>query len=153
MTRDEAVSITQMILNTWVKPDWTDGQTETFVNKLVPYDAEYMVHAVALADKELRARPPFSELYGFYRAAKSEAASRQDPPPPTPRTRLPLWVKRWVCARYLYAAFGRDQDLRVFPEHRDWAGPDGQTMPVDEWVTEAQALDDGRAWQALRAVR
>lgn len=152
MTRDDAISITSMVLNGWAKPDWTDGQTEAYVNALVPYDPELMTAAVALAHKELQFRPPFSELYQYYRAAKADVASRQDPPPTTAsgnRNTLPLWVKRWVCARYLYARFGRERDMRTFPEQRDWAGPEGALMPPGEWVEEAQRISDRDAARAV----
>ena len=48
MTRDDAITITGFILNSWVKPDWTEGQTEAYVNSLVPYDADYMTQAVVV---------------------------------------------------------------------------------------------------------
>jgi len=152
MTRDDAISITSMVLNGWAKPDWTDGQTEAYVNALVPYDADHMTNAVALAHRELQFRPPFSELYQYYRAAKAQAASRQDTPPSTAsgkRNTLPLWVKRWVCARYLYARFGRERDMRVFPEQRDWSNPEDPLMPPDEWVEEAQKITDRDAVKAV----
>ena len=151
MTRDDAITITSMVLNGWAKPDWTDGQTEAYVNALVPYDADHMTSAVALAHKELQFRPPFSELYQYYRAAKADAASRQGPPRYTPEraNRLPLWVKRWVCARFLYAKFGRERDMRTFPEQREWSGPEERLMPAEEWVEEANKITDRDAVKAV----
>ena len=69
LTRDEAIAVVTMITNSWPKPDWTAAQTETYVNSLVPYDADLAVQAVALAHKELSFRPPFADLLGFYKRA------------------------------------------------------------------------------------
>lgn len=152
MTRDDAITITNMVLNRWAKPSWTDGQTEAYVNALIPYDADLMTTAVALAHKTVQFRPPFSELYQCYRAAKAQAASRQEPPPGTvsgKRNTLPFWVKRWVCARYLYADFHRTRDMRVFPEQRDWSPADAPLMPPDEWVAEAHQISDRKAERAV----
>ena len=151
MTRDDAISITSMVLNGWAKPDWTDGQTEAYVNALIPYDADHMTNAVALAHRELQFRPPFSELYGYYKAAKADDAARRGPKVYTPEkgNKLPFWVKRWVCARFLYAKFGKEKDMRTFPEQRQWSGPEGLLMPPNEWVDEANRITD---LDAMRAV-
>ena len=151
MTRDDAITITGFILNSWVKPDWTEGQTEAYVNSLVPYDADYMTQAVVVAHKHVGFRPSFAELLTYYRMTRGNAPSRQDPPPPTTYTKgIPSWVKRWMCARYLYASFGKEQDLRVFPEHREWHDADEPLMPPGEWEPEATSLSNGRAWAVLR---
>jgi hypothetical protein len=150
MTRDDAITITRMILNSWAKPDWTDGQTETYVNALVPYDADDMTQAVVLAHRTVGFRPPFNELLAFYRMVHRPAPSRQGTPPPPPTRGIPLWVKRWVCARYLHDSFGKPQDMRVFPEQREWRDPADPLMPPGEWEQEAASVSNGRAWALLK---
>lgn len=153
MTRDEAITITQMILNSWAKPDWTDGQTEAYVNALVPYDADYMTEAVADAHKTVGFRPSFAELIVYYRYIKEHKPRRDDTPPrPQPKytKQIPQWVKEWICARYLYAAFGKDQDMRRFTQQQDWRDPADPLMPPGAWANEAATLGDGRAWTVFR---
>lgn len=68
----------------------------------------------------------------------------------TPRAEVPIWIKRFVCARYLYAKFGREQDLRRFPEQGEWGDLNVELMPEDEWATEASRIKDTEALRALR---
>lgn len=145
MTHDEALSVTEMILNNWTRPEWTDGQTETYIHSLREYDAEVAVQAVARAHLVVNYRPTFAEFVSFYRATKAEINYRNLPvveePPPTSR-KLPPWVKEWFAARYAYHRFDRPQDMRRFPQQGDWADPDQPLMPPNEWAREAQALSD-----------
>lgn len=152
MTRDDAITVTQYVINAFPKPDWTDGQTEAFVNGLVPYDAEYATHAVALAHRSIGFRPPLAEFLKFYRAAKADSESRQVKPQEkrSPTNTLPLWVKRWVCARFFYVRYGRPQDMRTFPEQGDYGDPTVPLMPPEEWVKEAEAIGDKEAMAAIQ---
>lgn len=141
-----------MILNNWTRPSWTDGQTEAYMNALVPYDPELAVNAIAMAHKQVGFRPSFSEFMQFYKLAKVEAGPQGEPMPPRVYTRgMPLWVKRWICARFLWRQFDREQqDMRVFAEQRQWSDPDAPLMPPDEWTAEAERLKDSDAIKAFR---
>ena len=152
MTRDEAIEVTQMLLNSWVRPEWTDGQTEMFVNALHDYDAEVAVGALSRAYKTISYRPTFAEFVAFYRAHRADIEQERErermrnspgKPEPSPGSRkLPPWVKEWFAARYAYHRFDRPQDMRRFAQQGDWANPDTPLMPPNEWAREAQALSD-----------
>lgn len=152
MTRDDAITLTQWLTNAWPRPEWTPAQIEAFVGALLPYDAEVATQALATAHRSIDFRPSFAEFFAFYRSAKADAASRQHPPPQESgkKNTLPPWVKEWVCARFLYARFGRDQDMRRFTQQQDWADPDTSLMPPGEWAKEAAAITNR---DALRAVQ
>lgn len=151
MTRDDAITLTEWILNNWARPEWTPAQVEAYVGALLPYDAEIATLALTDAHRTLNYRPPFAEFFGFYRARKADAASRQHTPPqaPTKKNRLPFWIKRWVVARHLAPKFGREVDMRRFVEQGEWADPDDPLMPAEEWVREAEAITDRNALRAI----
>lgn len=154
MTRDDAISVTEMILNSWTAPHWTEAQTETYVNSLVPYDADLAVHAVALAHKNMSFRPAFADLLKFYNHLKREADQKERDAQPRPgpyyvRSKMPEWVREWICARFLYARFGRPQDMRRFPQMGDWGDHDVPLMPPGEWAREAEHVTEKDAWKAI----
>lgn len=153
MTREEAITVTEYVLHAWARPEWSPGQIETFAGALLPYEADIATQALALAHKNIGYRPSFSDFLGFYRAARADAQSRQHTPPPAPtvsNVKLPLWVKRWIAARLYYQRFGRDQDMRRFPEEGDLGDPSVPLMPPDEWVAEANTIGDEDAMRAVR---
>ena len=70
----------------------------------------------------------------------------------TPKV-MPNWVRRFVCARFLYARFGREPDWRDFPEQHPYGAPAGiELMPEDEWTEEAATVNLTDAWRAIRSV-
>lgn len=151
MTKDEAIEVTEMVLRSWTRPEWTAAQIETYVSALLPYDAALATQAVAAAHKTLNFRPPLAEFLTFYRLVKAEAASRQDPPRERrDKNKMPMWVRRWVVARLLHEKFGREQDMRRFAEQGDWADPSVPLMPGDAWVKEAAAIGDREAMRAIQ---
>lgn len=152
MTREEAVTVTEYVMNAWTKPEWDEDHAANFVNALLSYDAALATQAVAAAHKTLNFRPSFAEFLTFYRLVKAEAASRQDRPRRAAKpSRLPEWVKRWTCARFFYERFGKEQDLRRFREMGDWGDPSVPLMPDDAWVKEAAAIGDREAMRAIQS--
>lgn len=152
MTRDDALTVTEYVMNAWAKPDWEDDHAALFVSGLMPYDAELATNAIAMAHTRINFRPSFAEFLEFYRAAKAEAESRQKKPTPkrTATNKMPVWVRRWICARYLYVKYGKPQDMRTFPEQGDYGDPTVPLMPEDEWQAEAAAIGDREAMKAIQ---
>ncbi len=63
---------------------------------------------------------------------------------------IPHWVRRWIAARYLYARFGKDQDLRAFREQGGEVDPrTTDWMPDGEWDEEAEHVTDKDVWKAV----
>jgi hypothetical protein len=154
VTRDDAITLTEWLTNAWPRPEWAPGQIAAFVESLLPYDAEIATQALAKAHIAVTYRPQFAEFYTFYRAEQNaryaeESATRVAAETPAKPGKLPLWVRRWIAARYLHKRFGRDQDMRRFPEQQEWADHRVPLMPGDEWVAEATAIDDRQAIRAL----
>lgn len=151
MTRDDAISVTEMVLNAWARPEWTPGQIEVFVNALAPHEADLATQAVAMAHKSVKYRPTFAEFLEFYRAVRDKNGARRPGGEPLPKvSTLPDWVKRWACARYFYARFDRDQDMRRFIEQGEWADPTMPVMPPEEWKAEAAQIERRDVLRALR---
>lgn len=64
---------------------------------------------------------------------------------------VPLWIKRWCAARWLHAQFGKEQDMRPFPEQKPYVDPGtDEWMPPDAWLEEAEQITDRQAWSTLR---
>jgi hypothetical protein len=152
VTRDEAVEVTGMVVNHWATPRWTQGQMEAFVDAIVEMEPDLAVEAVGLASKELQHRPSIAEMHSFVRLARAHRRLSEPDPPPEKlsRSKIPLWVKRWVCARMLYEHMHRPQDMRPFPEQSGYDyPPDVEMMPPDEWVEEAGRITDAKALAAI----
>ena len=152
MTRDDAISITEFLLNAWARPEWTQAQIETFVDALTPHEADIATQAMALAHKSIKYRPTLAEFLEFYRAARSENQSRSRlRAEPQPKINgMPTWVKRWACARYFHNQFDREQDMRRFIEQAEWADPALPVMSPEEWATEAARIEDRNVLRAMR---
>jgi hypothetical protein len=154
MTYEEALTVTQMVITTWPSTKvWGEEEMDAYAHGLQRYEASACVKAVAAAQQKLMYRPSVAELREFYdieRAKTRAAAEAPERQWPTKRETVPLWVRRWVAARYLYARFGKEQDLRPFREQGDWATPDGERMPQDAWLEEAEHVTDDRVWNTLR---
>lgn len=100
----------------------------------------------------------FREMYGGFEEEdrrerervereKEEVAAR------TGKREIPFWVRRWIAARFLYARFDREKDLRPFREQgirvdqRDPASL--EWMPDDEWSEEGLRVSDRDVWFTL----
>lgn len=153
MTHDEAITVTAMVVSTWpVTRLWDAAEMDAYARGLERLDAGLAVQAVAVAQQHLTRRPSVAELKDFYdiERAKHRASIENTEKWPTKRDTVPLWVRRWVAARYLYRQFGHGQDMRRFPEQGDWGNPYTDLMPPDAWQTEAEHVTDDRVWATLK---
>lgn len=154
MTYDEAVTVTHMVVTTWpTSKAWDEDEMLAYATGLQKYDAATMTHAVAAAQQKLMYRPSVAELREFYDLERAKTRARAEAPAEryAKKEKVPLWVRRWVAARYLYRQFGRDQDLRRFPEQQDWANPDLPLMPADAWLEEAEHVTETQVWKTLQS--
>ncbi len=152
MTYEEAIEVTRMVITTWPSTKvWGEEEMHAYAAGLQRYDAEFCVRAVAAAQQKLMYRPSVAELREFYdlERAKTRAAAERPEEPRAKKEKVPLWVRRWVAARYLYARFGREQDMRRFPEQQDRHSPDMEMMPPTEWLDEAEHVTERQVWASL----
>ncbi len=152
MNYDEAVTVTQMVVTTWPTTKvWDADEMDAYAQGLMRYDAATCVAAVAAAQQKLMYRPSVAELREFYdlERAKTRAAAEKPVEPYVKKDKVPLWVRRWVAARYLYARFGKERDDRRFPEQQDWANPDLELMPADAWLDEAEHVTEKQVWNVI----
>ena len=152
MTYDEAVTVTAMVVTTWPTTKvWSEEEMLAYATGLQKYEASLCTRAVAAAQQKLMYRPSVAELREFYdlERAKTRAHAERPVEERTRREKVPLWVRRWVAARYLYAQFGREQDMRRFPEQQDKHSPDMEMMPADAWLEEAEHVTEDRVWRTL----
>lgn len=150
MTRDDSLSIVQMILAHWHGREWTKEEIDVYARSIQDMDASLTTSAVARAAKEIRYRPSIAELREYVRAERNRLAPAVrplEPPEPTP---IPLWVKRWICARMLYEQFGRERDMRRFPEQGDFGDLTREVMPENEWLEEANSLTEAQFRKAFQ---
>jgi hypothetical protein len=149
VTRDEAASVAAMVVNTWPQPSWTPQEAESFVDGIVPLDAELAVQAVALAHGELDARPTVQDMRDYVRAARIQRDQQQHVS--RHEGRMPGWVREWVCARYLHGRFNRPQDMRPFRQQVGGGPvpPDVELMPDGAWAAEAATVGDAEALREL----
>lgn len=141
MTREDSLKIVQMILAHWHGRDWTKEEIDVYARSIQDMDAALTTSAVARAAKEIKYRPSIAELREYVRAERNRLAPAVRPIEPQ-ATPMPLWVKRWICARMLFADFGRQRDMRRFPEQGDYGDLTMEVMPEQEWLEEANSLDE-----------
>lgn len=152
MNHDEALTVTGMVLTTWPQnKEWGLDEISAYANGLQRYDAETCTKAVAAAQQKLMYRPSVAELREFYDLERAKHRAQTEKPVEKweRKEKVPLWVRRWVAARYLHAMFGKDQDMRRFPEQQDWGNPDQELMPPEAWLEEAEHVTEERVWRTL----
>lgn len=149
MTREDAITIVEMIVSGWPGPPWETPRLEAYVDSLLPLDAEVTTKAVVRARNKLKYRPSISELREFIqierRLDQTEEARYVLPDKPD----KPAWVARWERAR---AA----DDWRPFPEQmqgmdtlarRDpdnfgtYAPPEAPVTDRTVWVQDDEYLE------------
>lgn len=81
MTRDEALTIIEMVLRTWPGGAMSDKQMEEFVDALLPLRAESATRAVAMAHKDNpNWRPSIANILSREHAARTPVATSQAQP-------------------------------------------------------------------------
>jgi hypothetical protein len=152
MTYEEALTVTGMVISTWPSSKaWGEDEMTAYATGLMKYDAATLTRSVAAAQQKLMYRPSVAELREFYdlERAKTRASAERPEQPRARVEKVPLWVRRWCAARYLYARFGKEQDMRRFPEQQDKYSPDMEMMPADAWLEEAEHVTDKQVWATL----
>jgi len=150
VTYDEAVSVVELMLAAFPNERaWAVDEIRMYAQGIERVDAAVATKTVVRARDTMTRRPSVADFLALSRSVEAGAAAPTPKPyeRPSPRE-LPFWVKRYFCARYFYARFGKEQDMRVFPEHKDWQPP-GEMMPPEEWVAEANALSSADAYRVL----
>jgi hypothetical protein len=125
-------------------------EDEFWLAALLPLDADFASRAVFAGIREWTRMPSwaqFKEAYGVQRKLAEPDVTYALRP--AADKGIPEWVRRWVAARWLYARFGREQDMRWFPEQADFVDTSTEKMPEDEWVQEAARITDREVWRAL----
>jgi hypothetical protein len=144
-----------MVITTWPSTSaaWGEAEMDAYAQGLQRYEAEACTKAVAAAQQKLMYRPSVAELREFYDIERAKTRAHQERPiQERPRKdKVPLWVRRWVAARYLHAQFGKAQDMRRFPEQQDQHSPDMELMPADAWLEEAEHVTEERVWRTLQS--
>lgn len=130
----------------------TDQTADDFwTESLLSLDATLATQAVLAGIRTWKWFPSWAEFREAYKAQERlrepSGEQRFDMPKPS---KVPLWIRRWTAARFLYERFGRDQDMRPFPEQKEFIDPlTKEWMPDDEWAKEAEHVTDADVWRAV----
>lgn len=153
MTRDESLTIVEMILARWpTSKEWSKDQMDAYAQGIQDLDAELTTSAVLRAIKDMQYRPAVAELREFVRTERNRLRALVEPKGQPPGAPVPFWVKRWICARMLYKRFGKEYDPRRFLEQGDWGDLTQELMPEGAWEDEANKLSEpefGKAYDTF----
>ncbi len=155
MTHDDAVTIVAMITHGWPGPVWEKERLEAYVEGILPWDAELTAKALARARNSLKYRPSIAELREFVQMERREQeAATAKPFVPEPQGGIPMFVKRWVVARFLTSP----PDMRPFREQHPHAHghlPVGASewMPENLYAERAATVTDAQVWAAVKGSR
>jgi hypothetical protein len=143
MTRDESLQVVEMVLSGWPSgKEWGREEIDMYARSIQDLDAELATHTVLKMIKDTQYRPSVVEVrervYQERRALRRSVEPKDDPA----GVPLPFWVQRWICARMLYKQFGKERDMRRFPEAGDHGDMTKELMPEGAWVKEAESMDD-----------
>ncbi len=143
MTRGESLQIVSMLMSGWPQgKELVKEEIDMYARGIQDLDVELTTHAVLKAVKDAKYRPTVAELRERVWMEKRRLAAEVAPRPDPVGSPLPLWVKRWICARMLYKSFGKEKDYRRFPEQGDFGDLTIEVMPEGAWVEEAESFDD-----------
>jgi len=153
MTRDESLVIVDMVVSGWPDARPLDrDEIDLYARSIQDLDAELATHAVLKAVKETGYRLKASELRERVRIARRQLASELPPLEPQKGEPVPLWVKRWICARMLHGKFGKQRDNRRFTEQHEYGDPTQPTMPEGAWEKEAETLSEQESWSVFSTI-
>lgn len=130
-------------------PNMTAEQRALYQRKLEPEDADLATKAILRGMNVWKYPPSWADLRELILAEKRGVPEAKE----TYRVSvMPMFVRRFVCARFLYTRFDREKDLRPFLEQFPMGPPPGiDLMPEDEWVEEAATVNIAEAWRAIRS--
>lgn len=130
-------------------PSMTDMQVEVYENNLLYEDARIASKAILDGIKEWKFCPKYAEIVERIRMFARADAMNAPRPPADEVVPTPLWVKRWIVARYI----AEPPDMRVFREeeggHPEGYVPAEGWMPEDAYLAEAEALTSEQITKAM----
>lgn len=155
MTEDQANEVV-MLIRAATGGQVNEEKVGFFTAALLHLDYEVALSTATTGSVIWRFFPSWAEFKEIYRTQiklREPVGEQRDLPDSNPRIergrKIPYWVKRWVAARFLYSRFGREQDLRWFPEQRGFTDPSNERMPDSEWIDEAEQITDEDVWKAV----
>lgn len=152
MTRDESLTIVSMVISHWhTSKEWSKEEMDVYARMVQDLDVEVTMSAVIRASKEIKYRPSIAELREYVRAEKKRLEPTVAPIETRP-VPIPQWVRRWICARLLYARFGKERDDRRFSEQGDFGDLTREVMPDGQWEAEANSIDEGALGDAFKTM-
>jgi len=141
MTRDDAITIVEMVVCSWPGQTWDVDRLESYINAIIDWDAEVTTKAVARAVQALKYRPSVAELREYVQVERRAQQASAKPHPNVPSFRFPKpeWVERWERAR-------KAGDMRPFPEQR--VGMEGIARMNDDpiYLPPGAPFTDSSAW-------
>jgi hypothetical protein len=158
VTEQQAEEVVMLIAAATGGPPPDDQKLAFFTAALLHLEYPIALSTATTGSVIWRYFPSWAEFKEIYRTQQklTEPLGEQrdqlaEPLPPIARGRkIPDWVRRWVAARFLYARFGRSQDLRFFPEQKDFIdATQMERMPDSEWIEEAAKISDEDVWKAV----
>lgn len=144
---DQVVTLIKASVGGRVDPSSTDY----FMARLNQMDYQSALSAATTGSTVWRFFPSWAEFYEHYRLQeklKEPVGEQRDELPPR-KYEIPFWVKCFIAARFLYARFGKERDLRPFREQQPYVDPTAEFMPEGEWAIEAERVSDRDVWGAL----
>jgi hypothetical protein len=149
MKPDEAATLAGFLKSAF--PSMSAEQVELYESNLLYEDARIASKAILDGIKEWKFAPKYAEVMERIRMFGRADAMKAPRPPEEVVTPPPLWVKRWIVARYI----ADPPDPRVFPEEElgcppEYTPPEGW-MPDDAWIEEAEALTPQQVTKAMGA--
>lgn len=143
MNDQEAQEQVRAIEHLW-KVDFGEDGRRIWRESLVKLDATKTAIAVQRLHETVRYRPTVSDVREVVRKLERDDLSARPKveQQATSSRGVPLWVKRWIASRYLFHRFGKEQDMRPFPEQEGYIDPTVAKMPADAWVEEAAHVTD-----------
>lgn len=147
MTDREAQELVRAIEHLWQYDMGADGRN-TWAEALTPMNSLHASEAVLRLSQRQKDKPTLADVRNMIAKVVRDHEHPNNTGLP-PAVEVPLWVRRWACARYLYAKFDRPKDTRRLREQGEWVSPLVPLMPDDEWEAEALTITD---WDVLRTV-
>lgn len=121
-------------------PSMTDEQVSMYESNLLYEDAHLASKAMLEGIREWQYPPRYAEIVERIRVLRR--SEQVDAPREEHFNRpVPLWVKRWIVARFL----ADPRDMRPFHEQHEFAG---QAVPGEDWMPEDAYAEEARTLTA-----
>ena len=135
-----------------------DDTLAYFGARLMALDHEAALSAATMGVVGWRRFPSWADFNELYQAQRKlrqpsgEQRSRESERQTRGVREIPFWVRRWIAARFLFARWGKERDMRAFPEQEIIVGPPSlvEQVPAGEWNEEAEQVSDKEVWGALK---